>query len=80
MCFRILRRMTNIVFEDNIDIKKKYKIELKEMQDINKDFIKANIQLINNVFKEHNKIVNYWKNRQPIYNFIRRFLVINITD
>lgn len=71
MCFRILRRMTNIAFEKDISVRERYEEEIRKIEDSNKKFIEQNKEELERVFLEHNKIVNCWKGKQPIYNFIR---------
>lgn len=71
MYFRILRRMSNIAFESDVNIIKKYKTEIKEMQSINKDFIEENRDEIENVIRENNRIIKCYKDRLPIYKFNR---------
>lgn len=71
MCFRILRRMSNIAFESNIDIKEKYELEINQIKDKNINFIRENEKNLEYVFSEYNKIINCWKNRLPIYQFKR---------
>lgn len=69
MCFRLLRRMSNIAFEENDYIRNIYQLEINQIQNENIDFIRENKELIEKVFLEHNYLVNCWKNKLPIYEF-----------
>lgn len=69
MSFRLLRRMSNMAFEENDTIKNKYKMEIDEIQNENINFIKQNKEYFEEVFLEHNYLVNCWKNKLPIYEF-----------
>lgn len=69
MSFRLLRRMSNIAFEENDIIKNKYKMEIDEIQNENINFIKQNKEYLEKVFLEHNYLVNCWKNKLPIYSY-----------
>lgn len=69
MCFRLLRRMSNIAFEVDDDIKNRCKLEIEKIQNENINFIKQNEEIFKTVLCEHNYLVNCWKNKLPIYEF-----------
>ena len=71
MSFRILRRMSNIAFEDNIEMIEKYKREIEQIKNENIDFIEENKENFEYVLSEHSKIINCWKNKLDIYQFKR---------
>lgn len=71
MCFKILRRMSYIVFEEDEYIKSKYKSEIDKIKNENIEFIEENREYLEKVFSEHNYLVNCYKNNLPIYDFKR---------
>lgn len=72
MCFRVLRRLSNIAFEVNDDIKNKLELEIDIIQNENIKFIKENEKIYKKVLLEHNYLVNCYKNKSPIYEFQQR--------
>lgn len=74
MCFRLLRRMSNIAFEINDDIKHKFELEIDKIQKENTNFIKENEKIFQTVLLEHAHLVNCWKNKLPIYEFQRNVI------
>lgn len=72
MCFRLLRRMSNMAFEVNNDIKDKYELEIDKIQNENINFIEENKRIFKSVLLEHKYLVDCWKNKLPIYEFQQR--------
>lgn len=71
MCFRILRRMSNIAFETDKIRKEKYKLEIDKIKNENNSFINENKDKLECIFAEHSELINCWNNKLPIYNFKR---------
>ena len=67
--FRLLRRMTKLAFLSNDTEKEKLRIEIEQIIKDNKEFIEENKEIFNLIFSENSKLINCWKNKQPIYEF-----------
>lgn len=71
ICFRVLRRITDISFLSDNKEKELKRKEIEQVLNNNRKFIEDNKELINMIFSENNKLSNCWKNKQPIYEFKR---------
>lgn len=71
MCFRILRRKSNIAFEKDDRKKEKYQFEINQILNKNINFVKENKDILDTIFQENSKLIDCWKKGYPIYEFKR---------
>ena len=72
MSFRLLRRMAKLNLANDNNLKIVYRNQIENIKNINKKFIDENISYVKNVLKEYENIITSWKEKQAIYQFMRK--------
>ena len=72
MSFRLLRRMAKLDLANDNNLKIVYRSQIENIKNINKKFIDENISYVKNVLKEYENIITSWREKQAIYQFMRK--------